>query len=396
MSFTRTVLPVTSVFHSSRPLMPSSAENSSALFKTVKAFGEEPTPWAVLMSFTCTVPLSVPSLFQSSRPVAPSSAEKYRALLKTVSPETREPAPEVGLMSFTRTVLPVTSVFHSSTPVPSSAEKYKALLNTVKPDGEESPVGLMSFTCTVPNAVPSLFHSSMPLVPSLAEKYKVSLNTVSPVGEEQGTWIPPMEHVPGAMSFTCTVLPVTSVFHSSRPLTSSAEKYNALPRTVNSRGEETAAVTRTVTVPSLFHSSGPVPLSAEKNQAPLKKTNSEGEVVPPAPGKEFPARRLMSFTKLVPFAVPSVFHSSMPLTPSLAARSMMLGALAPLAPPPHPASAKADASTRALVTLHSGPIKLSSRWIMVPTFHPRDRPRLSLRPRPSPSRDILLASGPIP
>src|SRR6266513_1754095 len=299
------------------------------------------------MSFTRTV-LPVTSVFHSSRPLTPSSSENSSALLKTVSPETREPAPEVGLMSFTRTVVPVTSVFHSSTPVPSSAEKYKALLNTVRPDGEESPVRLMSFTNTVPFGVPLVFHSSKP-VPSSAEKYKVLLNTVSPVGEEQGTWIPPMEHVPGAMSFTCTVLPVTSVFHSSRP----------------------------------------VPLSAEKNQAPLKKTNSEGEVVPPAPGKEFPAPRLMSFTKLVPFAVPSVFHSSMPLTPSLAARSMMLGALAPLAPPPHPASAKADASARALVTLHSGPIKLSSRWIMAPTFHPQDRPQA-----PSvPSRQILLLAG---
>src|SRR5439155_14704573 len=191
-----------------------------------------------------------------------------------------------------------------------------------------------------------------------------------------------METVPGAMSFTCTVLPVTSVFHSSRPLTpSSAEKYNALARTVNSRGEETAAVTRTVPpgVPSLLHSLGPVPLSAEKNQAPLKKTNSEGKGVPPAPGKEDPVG-LMSFTSVVP--LPSVFHSSKPVAPSLAARSMMLGELALLAPPPQPASAKADASARALVTLHSGPLECSSRWIMAPTFHPRDRPRLSLQLRP--------------
>jgi len=60
----------------------------------------------------------------------------------------------------------------------------------------------------------------------------------------------------------------------------------------------------------------------------------------------------------------------------------MLGELALLAPPPHPANAKADASARALVTLHRGPIECSSRWIMVPTFHPRDRPRLSLQLRP--------------
>src|SRR5438477_8492021 len=336
------------------------------------------------MSFTCIVPPTVPSVLHSSRPVMPSSAENSSALFKTVKAFGEEPAP--GLMSFTRIVpLSVPSLFHNSKPVmPSSALKYKALLNTVKPDGEESPDELIFFTCTVPGTVPSLFHSSRPLTPSSAEKYKALLNTVSPVGEELlGTWIPPMETVPGAMSFTSTVrASVPSVFHSSRPLTpSSAEKYKALPRTVNSRGEETTAVTRAVPacVPSLFHSLGPVPSSAEKNHAPLKKANSEGKR-PLPPGEECPAPGLMSFTKTVPMALPSVFHSSKPLTPSLPARSMMLGELRPLAPPPHPANAKADASARALVTLHSGPIECLSRWIMAPTFHPRDRPRLSLQP----------------
>src|SRR3989440_550970 len=235
--------------------MPSSAENSSALFKTVKAFGAPRV--VLLMPFTRTG-LPATSVFHSSTPATPSLAEKYKALLNTVSPETRETAP-------TRTV-PATSLFHSSAPATPSAEKYKALLNTVKPDGEESPVGLMSFTKTALPGVPLVFHSSKPVPPSSAEKYKVLLNTVSPVGEELlGTWIPPMETVPGAMSFTSTVrASVPSVFHSSRPLTpSSAEKYKALPRTVNSRGEETTAVTRAVPacVPSLFHSSGPVPSS---------------------------------------------------------------------------------------------------------------------------------------
>src|SRR5438034_1282590 len=276
MSFTR-IVPLPSVLHSSRPVMPSSAENSSALFKTVKAFGA-PRVVVLLMPFTCTG-LPATSVFHSSTPATPSLAEKYKALLNTVSPETRETAP-------TRTVA-VPSLFHSSAPAARSAEKYKALLNTVKPEGEESPIsGLMSFTKTALPSVPSLFHSSTPLTPSSAEKYNVLLNTVSPVGEElRGTWIPPMETVPGAMSFTCTVLPVTSVFHSSRPLTpSSAEKYKALPRTVNSRGEETAAVTSIACVPSLFHSLGAVPSSAEKNQKPLKKTNSEGKGVPPPAG----------------------------------------------------------------------------------------------------------------
>src|SRR6266581_4183787 len=344
MSFTCIVpAPVPSVLHSSRPVTPSSAENSSALFKTVKAFGAPKV--VLLMPFTCTV-LPATSVFHSSTAATPSLAEKYKALLNTVSPETRETAP-------TRTV-PAASVFHSSAPAtpPSSAEKYKALSNTMNPDGEESAIGLMSFTNTVPPGVPSLFHSSIPVMPSLAEKYKTLLKTVSPETRETA----PTRTVPA---------PVPSVFHSSRPLRPpSAEKYRALPRTVNSRGEETTAVTRTVApVPSLFHSSGPVPSSAEKNHAPLKKTNSEGKI-PLPPGKEFPAPRLMSFTKLVPFAVPSVFHSSMPRPPSLAARSMMPGELALLAPPPHPASPNADASARALAALHNGPIRFSSRWIM--------------------------------
>src|SRR5436190_2197001 len=148
------------------------------------------------------------------------------------------------------------------------------------------------------------------------------------------------------------------------------------------------AITTIACVPSLFHSLGPVPSSAEKNQKPLTKANSEGKGVPPAPGKEDPAG-LMSFTKLVPFAVPSVFHSSKPVAASLAARSMMLSELALLAPPPHPASPNADASARALVTLHSGPIKLSSRCIMAPTFHPRDRPQAPAVP----SMQILPLAG---
>src|SRR6266487_2262416 len=421
MSFTCIVpAPVPSVLHSSRPVTPSSAENSSALFKMVKAFGAPRV--VLLMPFTCTV-LPLTSVFHSSTPATPSLAEKYKALLNTVSPETRETAP-------TRTVTPVPPLFHSPAPVPSSAEKYKALLNTVRPDGEESPsCGLMSITCTVPE--PSVFHSSRPLTPSSAEKYKALLNTVKPLGKEfapglvvlmsitcavipaasvfhsskpwtpssaekykallntvkpdgeelKGPGIPPTRPMPGAMSITSRVPPgVPSVFHSSRPLPpSSAEKYKALLNTVKPLGEELApelvelmSFTCTVPpgVPSLFHSSVPLmPSSAEKNHAPLKKTNSEGKR-PLPPGKEFPAPRLMSFTKLVPFAVPSVFHSSMPPPPSLAANRVDGAAFDWAPPPPQPASANADANARAPVALHNGPINFSSRWIMAPTFHP--------------------------
>jgi hypothetical protein len=186
------------------------------------------------------------------------------------------------------------------------------------------------------------------------------------------------------------VLPATSVFHSSRPVTlSSAEKYKALLNAVKPLGEELApavglmSFTRTVpaSVPSLFHSSVPVmPSSAENNQAPLKKANSVGKGVPLAPGKEFPAV-LMSFTRAVPVPVPSVFHSSKPLTLSSAANSMRLraggggggagGAAFVCAPPPEqPANPNADASASALVALHNGPIRFSSRWIMAPALHP--------------------------
>src|SRR5258708_35432616 len=147
-------------------------------------------------------------------------------------------------------------------------------------------------------------------------------------------------------------------------------------------------------VPSLFHSSGPVtPSSAGKNQAPLRKTNSEGKRVPPSPGKEWSvAVVLMSFTSVVPAAVPSVFHSSIPLAPSLAARRRKVGAgtgveltlllpplaqprtllgggggavagaaLPLLAPPPRPVRPNADASARALVARYNGLTRLSRR-----------------------------------
>src|SRR5712672_1011767 len=231
----------------------------------------------------------------------------------------------------------------------------------------------MSFTCTVPPSVPSVFHSSTPVPPSLAEKYNALLNTVKPLGEEPAPEL-------GLMSFTRTV---------------------------------------PASVPSLFHSSGPVtPSSAEKNQAPLKKTNSEGKRVPPSPGKEWSvAVVLMSFTRTVPVPVPSVFHSSIPLTPSLAARTKKVGAgtgveltlPAPpleqpktlfgggggagaelallLAPPPQPASPNADARARALVARYNSLTRLSRRIIGAPCL----RPAASTCNSRGPDRGILRA-----
>ncbi len=63
------------VFHNWKPLVPSSATNTSASPQTVIAFGIEPrAPGS--MSATRVVPAALPSLFQSSEPERPSSAAK--------------------------------------------------------------------------------------------------------------------------------------------------------------------------------------------------------------------------------------------------------------------------------------------------------------------------------
>src|SRR5258707_14692172 len=135
------------------------------MLNKVKPLPDGPAPGLALMSISCTVLPSVPSLFHSSRPLTPSSAEKYNALLNTVKPAGEElkgarippTDPTPGAMSFTCTAPPtVPSLFHSSRPLtPSPAEKYNALLNTAKSLGEEPAPGvaLMAITCTGPPAV---------------------------------------------------------------------------------------------------------------------------------------------------------------------------------------------------------------------------------------------------
>ena len=67
-------------------------------------------------------------------------------------------------------------------------------------------------------------------------------------------------------------------------------------------------------VPSLFHSSVPwLPSSAAKNSVPFTFVRLLGE------DEALPA--LMSLTRTVPAAVPSLFHSSVPCVPSLAAKN---------------------------------------------------------------------------
>ena len=126
-------------------------------------------PASGLMSLTITVPAAVPSLFHSSRPFVPSSA------LKKSMPPTAVSAPillsfKPGAMSFTITVpAAVPSLFHSSRlmlPSASLALKYSVLPTGVKslklPDTMLP--GLMFLTGTVPAAVPSVFQSTCPLV----------------------------------------------------------------------------------------------------------------------------------------------------------------------------------------------------------------------------------------
>ena len=66
---------VPSLFHSSRPFVPSLAEKNSVPFTFVRLTGP-PELGPGLMSFTSTVPAAVPSLFHSSSPFVPSLAAK--------------------------------------------------------------------------------------------------------------------------------------------------------------------------------------------------------------------------------------------------------------------------------------------------------------------------------
>ena len=76
MSFTNTVpVAVPSLFHNSRPLVPSSAEKKSVPPMPVRFSGAEPM-LPLRMSFTSTVPAAVPLLAHSSAPPTPSSAVK--------------------------------------------------------------------------------------------------------------------------------------------------------------------------------------------------------------------------------------------------------------------------------------------------------------------------------
>ena len=100
-----------------------------------------------LMSLTRTVPASVPSLFHSSLPLTPSSAEKNSVPPTAVRSSMSEPEPP-GSMSLTRTVpAAVPSLFHSSSPCsPSLARKNSVPPTAVRRNGLE-PNGIAVRSC---------------------------------------------------------------------------------------------------------------------------------------------------------------------------------------------------------------------------------------------------------
>ncbi|GCL48269.1 hypothetical protein NIES3787_39850 [Microcystis aeruginosa NIES-3787] len=213
---------------------------------------------------------------------------------------------------------------HNSAPLtPLSALKNRVLPTALRLLGLELEApGRMSPTKTVPAAVPSLLHNSSPFTPSLTVKNRVLPTAVRRLGLE-------LEE-PARMSLTKTVpADVPSLFHNSLPFTpSSAVKNRVLPTAVRFSRlelEEPARIslTRTVpvAVPSLFHNSRPLtPLSAVKNRVRVLPTTVLWVEKPTEPRKP----GLISLTRTVPAAVPSLFHNSKPFTLSKAVKNRVL------------------------------------------------------------------------
>src|SRR5215217_488351 len=149
-------------------------------------------------------------------------------------------------------------------------------------------LGWMFLTSLVPLLVPSLFHSSTPCLPSFAVKNIVLPTSVmsSAHGLPALLFSPFHASVAAAgaagLMFLTSLVPllVPSLFHSSTPcLPSSAAKNTCLPMTV--------------TVSGWLQPLG-MPQSPCLQRAPGGKSG------------------LMSLMSVVPFVVPSVFHSSSP------------------------------------------------------------------------------------
>ncbi len=135
-----------------------------------------------------------------------------------------------------------------------------------------------AFTSTVPAALPSVFQSSLAGVVVVPWKKAVVPTTAMPEKPR-----PAPQPEPGETSFTITV---------------------------------------PAAVPSVFHGSTPcVPSSPKKRRPPAKGwSTTRAKKLKPFWVKKGPLLGLTSFTRTVPAAVPSVFHSSRPTTPSLAAK----------------------------------------------------------------------------
>src|SRR5262245_34088456 len=171
MSLTRVVPAVVPLlFHSSFPLVPSSATKNSVPFTSVRYPGKTPSGTKFL---TRVVPAAVPSLFHKPAPCVLSEPVKNSVPLTLVS--------QLSPTSLTSTVpAAVPSLLHNPPRTPSKSEKNRVPLRLVSHTGTELALpGLMSLMSTVPAAVPSLFHSSRPLVPSSAEKNNVPLTFVA-------------------------------------------------------------------------------------------------------------------------------------------------------------------------------------------------------------------------
>src|SRR5262245_60070145 len=133
---------------------------------------------------------------------------------------------------------------------------------------------------------------------------------------------------PGLMSLTMTVpCAVPSLFHSSKPCTPSSAVKNSVPLTsvrfpIHAAGNPPAGpglmsltILVPAAVPSLFHSSRPcTPSSAVKNSVPLRLVRNDGDKGP----------ELSPLTGTVPAAVPSLFHSPTPWRSSHAKNSVPL------------------------------------------------------------------------
>jgi hypothetical protein len=125
------------LFQSSVPLAPSLAAKYVVPARSPNEAEESESPVPAVRSFTGTVPAAVPSLFHSSRPIVSSSAAKRARLPVPTNGAGIEPVAPAKT-SCSRTVpAAVPSLVQGSTPlVPSLAPKNSRLPTAVNPEPE--------------------------------------------------------------------------------------------------------------------------------------------------------------------------------------------------------------------------------------------------------------------